>query len=90
MQDLEANLGVDSIIQLHNFTKEEQWLVIFLTFITALSFLAVVVVLFKLHRKRGLDIVLIIVSSLCFIIYRCSIAFRLTNAKSTDYVFLPT
>lgn len=80
---------VDMIIEKHHFTWSEQWLVFLLTFFTACSFLAVVVVLHRLHRRRGLDIVLIMTSSLCFLIYRGSIAFRITSKDSSDIIFLP-
>jgi len=83
-------LHTDEIILTHNFTSAEQWLVFIATIITAFSFYAVVVVLWKLHKKRGLDIVLIKVSALCFLIYRSSIAFRLKAATSAEYIFLPT
>ena len=33
---------------------------------------------------------LIKVSAICFLIYRTSIAFRLTGPESVEYVFLPT
>lgn len=80
---------VDMIIEKHRFTWTEQWLVFFLTICTACSFLAVVAVLYRLHKRRGLDIVLVMTSSLCFLVYRGSIAFRITSEASTDYLFLP-
>ena len=80
----------DEIIYEHAFSVQEQWLVFFATLITSCSFFAVVVVLWKQHRSRGLDIVLIMVSAMCFLIYRASIAFRLTSKIADEYVFLPT
>ena len=68
----------DELIYSHEFSFYEQWLVFIATFITACSFFAVVVVLWKKHKGRGLDIVLIKISALCFLIYRASIAFHLT------------
>jgi len=50
----------------------------------------VVVVIWKQQRGRGLDIVFIKVSALCFLIYRSSIAFRLSSHNSAEYLFLPT
>ena len=72
------------------FTVNERWLVFFATFITACSFYSVVVVLWKQHHQRGLDIVLIKASAFCFLIYRASIAFNLTGSQAATYVFLPT
>ena len=75
---------------MHDFSIAEQWLVFFATLLTACSFYAVVVVLWKLHKRRGLDIILIKVSALCFLVYRSSIAFRLKSDTSEEYIFLPT
>ena len=80
----------DEIVRTHNFSFYETWLVFFATLFTACSFYSVIVVLWKLHKGRGLDIVLIKVSALCFLIYRAAIAFHLTSVKSAQYLFLPT
>lgn len=79
----------DEVIYKHEFSFYEQCFVFFATFVTACSFYSVVVVLWKKHKGRGMDIVLIKISALCFLIYRASIAFHLTADKAKDYVFLP-
>jgi len=79
----------DEVIFSHEFSFMEKWLVFLATFITACSFLSVVVVLWKKHKGRGMDIVLVKISALCFLVYRASIAFHLTADRARDYVFLP-
>ena len=90
--DIDAIMSAhtDEIIHHHLFTTTEQWLVFLATLITACSFYSVVVVLWKQHHQRGMDIVLIKVSALCFLIYRATIAFNLTANVATKIVFLPT
>ena len=80
---------MDEIIEKHHFTWSEQWLVFLLTFFTACSFLAVVVVIQRLHKHRGLDIIFVCMSSLCFLVYRGSIAFSILSAQAQQILFLP-
>ena len=84
------SVHTDEIIHHHLFSTTEQWLVFLATLITACSFYSVVVVLWKLHHHRGMDIVLIKISAGCFLIYRASIAFNLTANTASHIVFLPT
>ena len=69
----------DEIILEHKFTIEESWMVFFSTFITACSYLAVMVALAKTHQDRGKDIVLTGVAAPCFLIYRALLAFRIED-----------
>ena len=80
----------DIIIDKHEFSDIEQYLVFVATLISACSLVSVCAVIWKQQRGRGLDIVLIKASALCFFIYRSSIAFRLTSSTSADYIFLTT
>ena len=80
----------DEIIWSHQFSDLEQWMVFAATIVTACSFFAVCAVLWKQHKGRGLDIILIKASAVCFLIYRSSIAFRLTTSDSAEYIFLTT
>ena len=88
VQDIGFQIS-DEVILKHKFHFYEQWLVFFTTLITACAFYAVVVVLWKKHRNRGLDIVILKFAALCFLIYRSAIAFRFTPTYSHEYLFLP-
>ena len=68
---------IEEIIIEHEFTEPEQYMVFLMTFITACSFLSVMVALAKTHEDRGKDIVLTGVASTCFLIYRAMLAFRI-------------
>lgn len=43
----------DDIIEEHQFTESEQWMVFLFTFISACSLIAVIVALAKTHSDRG-------------------------------------
>ena len=73
------------IIAKHNFSDLEQWTVFMFTLLTACSFLAVMVVLFKTHTDRGADIVLTGVAAFCFLVYRACLSFGVDE----NAMFLP-
>jgi hypothetical protein len=61
--------------------KLELVLVILCSFIAVTSLILVIVVLFQLHSKRGIDMVFTGATAICFICYRCCLTFKLYNQE---------
>jgi hypothetical protein len=59
----------------------ELLLVIMCSFIAVTSLILVIVVLFQLHSKRGIDMVFTGATAICFMCYRCCLTFKLYNKE---------
>lgn len=51
-------------------------IILFFTTLATLSFVPIIVVLLRLHKRRGQDIVLTVVAALSFFVYRTSVGFN--------------
>lgn len=66
----------DEIINSRMFNTWESLFIFICTCATTFTYYFVAVVLYRLHKRRGQDIVLTIVAGLMFLIYRTSIGFN--------------
>lgn len=69
----------DEIINSRMFNMWESMFIFVCTCATTFTFYFVAMVLYKLHKRRGQDIVLTFVAGLMFFIYRTSIGFNCTK-----------
>jgi len=70
------NTKTEDLVHSRMFNIYESLFILTCTICTTFTFYFVCVVLFKLHKRRGQDVVLTAVAGLSFFIYRTSIGFN--------------
>lgn len=68
--------NTQDIIKSRQFSLIQSIMILFFTTLTTLSFVPIIIVLVRLHKRRGQDIVLTVVAALSFFVYRTSVGFN--------------